>query len=121
MEYRIVETQGKRYIEGLPGTEKVAGEREALDVVGICGENEIYLLMLHAENLTEDFFNLRTRVAGDILLKFSNYHIICALILTPELVGQGRFAEMAGEANRWNREFRVFYTREKAEEWLGSI
>jgi PadR family transcriptional regulator, regulatory protein AphA len=121
MEYRIVETHGKRYIEGLPGPEKVAGEREALDMVSICVGNETNLLILHAENLTEDFFNLRTRVAGDILLKFSNYHIICALILTPELVGQGRFAEMAGEANRWNREFRVFYGVEEAERWLVNI
>jgi hypothetical protein len=121
MEYHIVEINGKRYIEGLPGPEKIAGEREALDVVAICGENETNLLMLHAENLTADFFNLRTRVAGDILLKFSNYRIICALILTPELVGQGRFAEMAGEANRWNREFRVFYGREEAETWLVHI
>jgi hypothetical protein len=57
-------------------------------------------------------------VAGDILLKFSNYHIICALILTPELVGQGRFAEMVGEANRWNHEFRVFYKKQDGERWL---
>ena len=73
--------------------------------------------MLYAENLTEDFYQLRTGVAGDILQKFVNYYIKVVAVLTPELVYQGRFPEMVIEANR-GRHFQAFYEREKAEQWL---
>ena len=53
-----------------------------------------------------------------MLLKLGNYRIKLAAVLTPELVGDGRFAEMAMEANRRNREFHVFYDRAEAEAWL---
>jgi len=117
MNYTVVEKGSRLYIECLPGEERLASEREALDLVSICGEHGTHLLMLHSENLTADFYNLKTGVAGAILLKFVNYYIKVAAVLTPDLVNQGRFREMVIETNRGS-EFRVFYQRDEAEDWL---
>ena len=73
--------------------------------------------MLHAANLTDDFYRLKTGLAGDILQKFSTYRIRVAAVLTPELVSQSRFREMVLEANRGSQ-FHVFYKLEEAEKWL---
>ena len=75
--------------------------------------------MLHAENLSADFYDLSSGLAGAILLKFVNYRLKVAVVLTPQLVGQGKFHEMVIETNRGS-DFRVFYERASAESWLQS-
>jgi PadR family transcriptional regulator AphA len=117
MNYRVVEQGRKKYIECVPSVKCIENERDALELVVICGENETNRLMLHAENLTEDFYQLRTGVAGEILQKFATYFVKVAAVLSPELVNQGRFRDMVLEANR-GRHFHVFYEHEKAEQWL---
>lgn len=118
MNYRLVEHPQNNFVEILPGDGRIESEADELDLVGACGEYRVQRLLLYAENLSEDFFHLRTGLAGEVLLKFSNYHIKFAAVLTPELVNQGRFQEMVLEANRSNNQFHVFYDREQAIEWL---
>lgn len=117
MTYTIVQKNGKTYLECLPTLKPIESEQDALDLVALCGENEVSRLMLSAENLTPEFFDLKTGLAGQILLKFSNYQIKTVLITNPEQVGNSRFAEMAMESNRFNQ-FGVFYARKDAEDWL---
>ena len=119
MNHRLITKYAQTYLECQPGETRLAGERQALELVAACLENGTDRLMLHAGNLTDDFYRLRTGVAGDILQKFSTYRIRVAAVLTPERVGQGRFYEMALEANRGSK-FHVFYDREAAEGWLTS-
>jgi hypothetical protein len=108
-----------KYIECLPGINagSIKGEQDALEWVALCGEEHIHCLMIHSNNLTQDFYQLQTGVAGAILQKFVTYSIKVAAILTPKLVNQGRFCEMVMEANR-GRHFHVFYAIEEAELWL---
>ena len=117
MEYQLVTKNSQAYVECLPGDGRLESEADALDLVAACGEHGTNLLMLHAENLTDDFYRLQSGLAGQVLLKFSNYRLRVAAVLTPELVNQGRFREMALETNRGNQ-FRIFYDRSSAEHWL---
>jgi DNA-binding PadR family transcriptional regulator len=117
MNYRVVEAGGQKYIECLSGESKIESQKEALELVAICGEHNTRRLMLHQENLPDEFFQLRTGIAGDILQKLTNYRIKTAAIISPELVDQGRFREMALEANR-GQSFRIFDNVKEAEEWL---
>jgi hypothetical protein len=111
-------TEGEiKYVETLPGEQVLGSEADALDLVAACGEYETHRLMIHAEQISTDFFQLKSGLAGAVLLKFSNYGIRCAAVLTPEQVNQGRFQEFALETNRGN-EFRIFYDRESAQKWL---
>lgn len=115
--YRLADKGSNPYVECLPDGGQIERERDALDLVAACGEQRASRLLIHAGNLTDDFFNLKTGLAGAMLLKFSNYAIKVALLLAPEAIS-GRFGEMAMEANRVNREFHVFFEREAAEAWL---
>lgn len=117
MEYQLVNINSQTYVECLPNQDQLASEANALDLVAACGECGTNRLMLHASNLPEDFYQLNTGLAGEVLLKFSNYRLRVAAVLTPELVNQGRFREMALETNRGNQ-FRIFYDRQSAQDWL---
>jgi hypothetical protein len=120
MNYQYIQKDNSSYIEFLPDGGTITSEADALELVAACGEHMCHRLLLHGSNLTPDFYNLRTGLAGAVLLKFSNYRIQAAVILTPELATQGRFGEMVLESNRGNQ-FRVFFDRASAEAWLAQI
>lgn len=119
MDYWVREKNQHKYIEGMPGKKIISNEQDALDWVAICGEHDTNRLMLHAGNLSENFFKLRTGLAGQVLQKFVNYYLKVAAVIPPEQVNQGRFKEMTFEANRGNH-FRVFSDQQSAEDWLVS-
>jgi PadR family transcriptional regulator AphA len=112
-DYIIKEAAGKKYVEG---TFVLENEQDALDITAVCGENETSLLLLNQKNLSLDFYNLRTGLAGAILQKFTMYRIKAAAVLPPEYL-TGRFREMVIESNRGNH-FRVFEIENDAIKWL---
>jgi PadR family transcriptional regulator, regulatory protein AphA len=117
MNSKLIVKNEQSYIECIPDGCRMESERDALDLVAICGENHTARLMLHAENLSEDFYQLHSGLAGAILLKFVIYGLRVAAILPINLVNQGHFKDMVLETNRGNA-FRVFQTREEAVQWL---
>ncbi|MFR1906061.1 MAG: DUF4180 domain-containing protein [Clostridium neonatale] len=68
-------------------------------------------------NVKEDFFNIKTRLAGMALQKFINYHVKVAVIIEDEEVYNYRFKEMIMEANKGNN-FRTFKNIAEAESWI---
>lgn len=119
MDYKVVETVNSKYIEVFSCAAPIETEQDALEIVALCGEHETGLLMLHSEAISDDFFKLKTGVAGKVLQKFVNYYIKAALIITDSTVNKGRFREMVSDANRGNH-FRVFESREAAEAWISN-
>jgi PadR family transcriptional regulator, regulatory protein AphA len=117
MEYAVKQIGGQKYIDCLENS-LINDEKDALEIVGICGAEDTCRVLLHSGNLPDSFFKLSTGLAGNVLLKFYNYSIIAAALLTPERVNQGKFYDFALETNRGNQ-FRIFYNRQEAEEWLG--
>ncbi|WP_049575736.1 DUF4180 domain-containing protein [Streptomyces sp. SBT349] len=55
--------------------ELIAGEREALDLIGNASYQGAQWVVIPVERLDEAFFRLRTRVAGEIVQKFVNYRM----------------------------------------------
>jgi PadR family transcriptional regulator, regulatory protein AphA len=108
---------GMTYVECLPDGEPIASEADALDLVAACGEHDTQRLLLHAENLPDEFFHLSNGLAGKILLKFSNYYLRVAAVLPSDRTRRGKFYEMMLETNRGN-EFRIFEDRAAAQAWL---
>ena len=114
----ILRTCGEiTYLECPAESLRIASEREALDVVALCGEHSTERLLLDGDCLHPDFFELKTGLAGAVLLKLSNYHIRTAVVLPPERIGSGRFAEFVQETNTGNQ-FRVFSSVAEAVSWL---
>lgn len=117
MEHTVLTSGTHLIAECLPEGGLVTDEKSALDLVAICGEEGTDLILLHHSNLSPDFFDLKTRLAGNVLLKLSNYRIHAAAVIPPEMIGNGRFYEFVIETNRRN-DFRVFENREDAITWL---
>lgn len=111
------EPTGITYFECEAGSLRIASERDALDLVASCGEYETGLLLLNGECLDPAFFDLKSGLAGTVLLKLTTYQIRAAVILSRERIGSGKFSEFVLETNRGNQ-FRVFEQREDAVKWL---
>lgn len=109
----------KKYIEFISAASPLSTEQDALDLVALCGENDTNLLMFHGNALAEDFFKLKTGVAGKILQRFINYHVKTAIILPEQFVIKGKLRDMVSETNKGNH-LRFFKTRADAEIWLTS-
>jgi hypothetical protein len=120
MEHTVVTAGSCLIAECLPDGGQITDENSALDLVSICGEEGTDLVLLYHTNLHPDFFDLKTRLAGNILLKLSNYRIHAAAIIPAEMIGSGRFYEFVIETNRRN-DFRVFKNRDEAIKWLESL
>lgn len=117
--YHFIPTGQDGFVECRPDM-LIATEDDALELVAFCGESGTQRLLVHTDNLPAEFFDLHSGLAGNILLKLSNYRIILAAVIPPDKIGTGRFSEMVLETNR-GREFRVFNTRDDAVKWLSSI
>ncbi len=121
MDYRLIDHPTAPYVETLEG--RIENDSHALELVAACGEHRTHRLLIRGEHLADDFFNLRSGLAGAVLLKFSNYFIKVAVLLPPDPTTQdrayqGRFGEMTLEANRSNREFHIFTSCDQAVSWL---
>ncbi|MEA4906372.1 MAG: DUF4180 domain-containing protein [Anaerolineaceae bacterium] len=119
MDVQVIQHHGITIVESLPGSGQIANENDVLDLVAACGEHGSDRLLLHEGNLSADFYDLRSGLAGVVMLKLSNYRLRAAAVLPPEKSGQGRFGEMVLETNR-GRQFRVYPEREAALDWLAS-
>lgn len=131
MNYKLVETENTKYIELVSSENPIRTGQDALDVIALCGEHDSNLLMLHSQALSDEFFSLKTGVAGEVLQKFVNYSIKAAIVIpglhdnqgsgasssAAEKAKVGKFRELVLEANRGSQ-YRVFSEKEEAEKWL---
>lgn len=58
MNYRVVKKITK-YIECISVDKQLSSERDVLDFISICVENDIYKLVLHGDIFSEDFLILK--------------------------------------------------------------
>ncbi|NLI90732.1 MAG: DUF4180 domain-containing protein [Peptococcaceae bacterium] len=117
MNYKVNVKDSQKYIECLSVKVPLDTEQDALDLIAVCGENDTNLLMLHAEVFSDDFFKLRTGLAGKILQKLVNYQVRTAMVIPDELMIRGKFRDFIAETNKGNH-FRVFTMKDEAEKWL---
>lgn len=116
MRYTVVEKENGKYLYLGPEGRQLLAERDGLDLISLCAENDTTLLLIHGDRLSEDFFRLRTGVAGAILQKFAQYNIRAAVVLDTDTV-RGKFREYLSESNR-GPTFRSYASIEEAEGWL---
>lgn len=58
----------------------ISQTQDILDLIGDLVYYDCSRIIIYERNLHPDFFNLKTRLAGDILQKFSNYRFKLAVI-----------------------------------------
>lgn len=117
MEFQIVDDGSRRCLEVISAERPLGSEQDALDLVGLCWEHSVSALLLPLAALSPAFFDLRTKVAGDMIQKFINYGIRAAAVIPQDVPATDRFREMAAEANKGTH-FRIYESRQDALAWL---
>jgi hypothetical protein len=82
--------------------ELIGTERQAVDLIADAHGRGAELLVLPAERLPGEFFELRTGVAGAIVQKFVTYHMRLAILgdISRYLTRSETFASFVAETNR---------------------
>lgn len=58
----------------------IQSAQDGLDLLGNIYYQGFDRIIIYEKNITPDFFDLKTQIAGDILQKFSNYRMPLAII-----------------------------------------
>jgi hypothetical protein len=58
----------------------ISRPQDVLDIFGDLIATECDRIIIHERNLHSDFFDLKTRLAGEVLQKFSNYRVRLAIV-----------------------------------------
>ncbi len=72
---------GVKIAEIKSGSIEIHDSQDALDLMADCSYiGNAEKIILHERNITPDFFDLRSGIAGEILQKFSNYGVSLAIV-----------------------------------------
>ncbi|RZL20033.1 MAG: DUF4180 domain-containing protein [Pedobacter sp.] len=80
MKIEIHEQEGKKIAEVTAQNILISNAEEALQILADLYYQECDSIILHEENISPEFFDLKTGLAGEILQKFSNYRMRLAII-----------------------------------------
>lgn len=58
----------------------IASAEDGLDLLGSLYFQDVDKIIIHEKNITPDFFDLKTGIAGELLQKFSNYRVCLAIV-----------------------------------------
>ena len=107
MELNIFEVKSHKIAEIKSEEIVINDTQDALDIMANAACQGARSLIINEMNLRPEFFELRTKVAGEILLKFSNYRMKLAIIGEFEKYKSKSLKAFIGESNRGNQVFFV--------------
>lgn len=88
----------------LKSTGRVISElQDALDLLAESSYRDSYKIIIYEHQLTPDFFDLKTRLAGEILQKFSTYNLQLAIIGDFEKYQSKNLNDFIRESNKYGR------------------
>ena len=111
-----VETQqldGVLIGELVASDEPLNSSQDILDLLGSFYPEHVEALILHEANLAPEFFQLRTKLAGEILQKLVNYRVKVAIVGEFQKYQSKALADFIYECNKGTQIFFV-PTREEA-------
>ena len=80
--------------------------QSALDLIATVGfETGCYRIVLNKSSICEEFFDLKTRLAGEILQKFINYHVKIAIVGDFSVYKSKSLKDFIYESNKGNNIF----------------
>jgi hypothetical protein len=100
MELRIAETEGHPFAELVADGVVIETARDGLDLIGNASYQGVDHLLLYAESLAPDFFDLGTGLAGEILQKAANYRVRLTIVGAFDRVESESLRAFIVEANR---------------------
>lgn len=77
--------------------------QDALDLMADCGYIGAYKIIINEKNIIPDFFDLKTRIAGEILQKFSTYNVQLAIVGDFSKYSSKSLNDFILESNKYGR------------------
>lgn len=71
---------GQKVAEAVSDKLIIKSAADGLELLGNIYYQQYDYVILHEENITPDFFDLKTGLAGEILQKFTNYRVKLAIV-----------------------------------------
>jgi hypothetical protein len=96
-----MEFHGNNIVEIIDNSVLIKDVDDALSL--FCTMEDCSTIILKKENIIDDFFNLATGIAGEILQKFSNYRMRMAIIGDFEHIQGKALKDFIRESNRTKR------------------
>lgn len=115
----LVHRHGVPVLLCAPDGPPVRTEADALDLIGAALGHGAELVELPVERLTDEFFTLRTRLAGEVVQKFANYRLRLVVVgdIADRVAGSGALDAFVAEANR-GRQLWFVASRDELDERL---
>ncbi|GGV23124.1 hypothetical protein GCM10010293_20180 [Streptomyces griseoflavus] len=85
-----------------PDGRKLGGGETALDLIGDAMGCQAEVVAVPVDRVADEFFTLRSGVAGDVVQKFANYRIRLVIVgdITARVAGSDALRDFVREANR---------------------
>ena len=99
---KLYELHGVRVLECVPDGTKLQTYNDAVDLVGKAFENRATLIVIPVECLGNEFFQLKTRIAGELIQKFVQYrrHLVIVGDISGFLAESSALRAFVAESNR---------------------
>jgi Domain of unknown function (DUF4180) len=103
-----------------PHGPQLQSDSDAVDLIAEASEKRADVVLVPAERFTDDFFTLRTRLAGEFVQKFVNYRLRLAILgdVSQHIARSEALRDFVTEANRGNQLWFVA-TKQELDQRLG--
>jgi hypothetical protein len=105
MNILIYETEQGKVAEIISDNIVIKDTDDTLNLIYESGSKDAGKIILHEHQISPDFFDLKTTLAGEILQKFSNYRIQLAIIGDFSKYKSKSLQDLIRECNRGNSVF----------------
>ena len=103
MEIKIHTIDDRKIAEIISDDIVLQAVEDAVDLIGNMSYQGFDKLIIHEENMISDFFELKNKIAGNILQKFSQYSMPLAIIGDFEKYESKSLNDFIFESNRGNQ------------------
>lgn len=105
---------GKRVLTVAPDNLTLGSEQDAVDLVGEAFGHEATVVVVPADRVAADFYQLRTKVAGDVVRKFQMYQVRLVILgdITERLAASDAFRSFVHEINKGSD---IWFVQDEAE------
>lgn len=120
MEIKTHEFKELKIAELISKDKLINTAEDGLDLLGTLYFQGFDKIILHQKDLTEDFFDLKNGMAGEILQKFSNYRVRLAIIGDFGMYQSQSIKDFIYESNQFKQVNFLSSTAEAIERFLKS-
>ncbi len=103
MDIEIIENNGIKIAKLLSDNIEINNPQDAVEILMNCRYQGAQSIIISEKNLNKDFFELKTKIAGEILQKFSTYDSKLAIIGDFNNLERKSLKDFIYESNRLKR------------------